>query len=83
MSAASPVVKTFGQTVFSFLKIQRERSIITRSGRRRATLDMRGPMMLYTLAINSVFAFLIVGAFWFSHGTVTPKLLLDVLFISS
>lgn len=37
-------------------------------------------MMLYTLAINSVFAFLIVGAFWFSHGTVTPELLLDVLF---
>ena len=74
-----PVVKTFGQTVFSFKKFK---GTIDNYAKWTTsyTLDLRGPMMLYTLAINSVFAFLIVGAFWFSHGTVTPELLLDVLF---
>mgnify|MGYP002562370979 CR=1 FL=1 len=74
-----PVVKTFGQTVFSFKKFKGTIDNYEK-WTTSYTLDMRGPMMLYTLAINSVFAFLIVGAFWFSHGTVTPKLLLDVLF---
>ena len=72
-------MKTFGQTVFSFKKFKGTIDNYEK-WTTSYTLDMRGPMMLYTLAINSVFAFLIVGAFWFSHGTVTPKLLLDVLF---
>ena len=74
-----PVVKTFGQTVFSFKKFKGTIDNYEK-WTTSYTLDLRGPMMLYTLAINSVFAFLIVGAFWFSHGTVTPELLLDVLF---
>lgn len=73
-----PVVKTFGQTVFSFKKFKGTIDNYEK-WTTSYTLDLRGPMMLYTLAINSVFAFLIVGAFWFSHGTVTPELLLDVL----
>ena len=74
-----PVVKTFGQTVFSFKKFKGTIDNYEK-WTTSYTLDLRGPTMLYTLAINSVFAFLIVGAFWFSHGTVTPELLLDVLF---
>ena len=74
-----PVVKTFGQTVLSFKKFKGPIDNYEK-WTTSYTLDLRGPMMLYTLAINSVFAFLIVGAFWFSHGTVTPELLLDVLF---
>lgn len=74
-----PVVKTFGQTVFSLKKFKGTIDNYEK-WTTSYTLDLRGPMMLYTLAINSVFAFLIVGAFWFSHGTVTPELLLDVLF---
>lgn len=74
-----PVVKTFGQTVFSFKKFKGTIDNYEK-WTTSYTLDLRGPMMLYTLAINSIFAFLIVGAFWFSHGTVTPELLLDVLF---
>ena len=74
-----PVVKTFGQTVFSFKKF-------------KATIDnyekwtvaytkqLRGPMTAYTLAINSVFVFLILGGYWFSKGEVTGTLLLDILF---
>ena len=64
-----PVVKTFGQTVFSFKKFKAaidnyERWTIA------YTKEMRVPMCLYTLAINSVFVFLILGGFWLSRGTV-------------
>ena len=74
-----PVVKTFGQTVFSFKKFKAtidnyEKWTIS------YTKQLRGPMTAYTLAINSVFAFLILGAYWFSKGEVTSALLLDVLF---
>ncbi len=74
-----PVVKTFGQSVFSFKKFKAtidnyEKWTIA------YTKQMRGPMTAYTLAINSVFAFLILGGFWFSKGGVTNALLLDVLF---
>ena len=74
-----PVVKTFGQTVFSFKKFKAtidnyERWTIA------YTKEMRGPMCLYTLSVNSVFVFLILGGFWFSQGTIEPKLLLNLLF---
>lgn len=74
-----PVVKTFGQTVYSFKKFKGTIDNYEK-WTTAYTLDMRKPMMFYTLSINFVFAFLIIGAFWFSHGTVTPALLLDVLF---
>ena len=44
------------------------------------TKDMRPPMMLYTAAINGVFAFLILGAFWFTNGTVTSEFFVNLLF---
>lgn len=74
-----PVVKTFGQTVFSFKKFKAtidnyEKWTIS------YTKQLRGPMTAYTLAINSVFAFLILGGYWFSKGEVTNTLLLDILF---
>lgn len=74
-----PVVKTFGQSVFSFKKFK---STIDNYEKWTTdyTLNMRIPMTLYTLAINSIFAFLIIGAFWFSHGNITGDLLLDMLF---
>ena len=37
-------------------------------------------MMLYTAAINGVFAFLILGAFWFTNGTVTSEFFVNLLF---
>lgn len=74
-----PVVKTFGQSVFSFKKFK---STIDNYEKWTTdyTLNMRIPMTLYTLAINSIFAFLIIGAFWFSHGNITGYFLLDMLF---
>ena len=44
------------------------------------TKEMRGPMTLYTLAINSVFIFLIAGGSWLSHGGMTNEFLLNMLF---
>ena len=74
-----PVVKTFGQSVFSFKKFK---STIDNYEKWTTdyTLNMRIPMTLYTLAINSIFAFLIIGGFWFSHGNITGDFLLDMLF---
>ena len=74
-----PVVKTFGQTVFSFQKFKD-----TIDNYQRWTIaytkQLRGPMTAYTLAVNSVFVFLIVGGFWLSGKGVTAALLLDLLF---
>lgn len=74
-----PVVKTFGQTVFSFKKFKGtidnyERWVIA------YTKQLRWPMTFYTLAVNSVFAFLIAGAFLFASGGTDGGALLNLLF---
>ena len=74
-----PVVKTFGQSVFSFKKFKAtideyKKWVLA------YTKDMRLPMMLYTAAINGVFAFLILGAFWFTNGTVISEFFVNLLF---
>lgn len=74
-----PVVKTFGQSVFSFKKFKAtideyEKWVVA------YTKDLRLPMMLYTAAINGVFAFLIAGALLLTRGGVTPEFLLNLLF---
>ena len=74
-----PVVKTYGQTVFSFKKFKGtidnyERWVIA------YTKQLRWPMTLYTLAVNSVFVFLIAGGFLFSHGGADNGILLNLLF---
>ena len=74
-----PVVKTFGQSVFSFKKFkgtidEYEKWVVA------YTKDLRGPMMFYTAAINGVFAFLIAGALWFTAGGVTTGFLLNLIF---
>ena len=74
-----PVVKTFGQTVFSFKKFKGtidnyERWVIA------YTKQLRWPMIFYTLAVNSVFVFLITGAFLFASGGTDGGALLNLLF---
>lgn len=58
-----PVVKTFGQSVFSF---KRFRDSIKKYEKWTIayTKDLRVPMMGLTTAINSVFAILIAATFW-------------------
>ncbi len=74
-----PVVKTFGQTVFSF---KRFKASIDNYGKWviAYTKQLRLPMLFYTAAINSVFAFLIAGALFFTRDGVTDEFLLNLLF---
>ena len=74
-----PVVKTFGQSVFSFKKFKAtideyEKWVVS------YTKDLRGPMMFYTAAINGVFAFLIAGGLLLTRGGATKEFLLNLLF---
>lgn len=74
-----PVVKTFGQTIFSFKKfkdsIDRYRVWVI-----AYTKELRAPMMFYTAAINGVFAFLIAGGLLFTSQGVTDEFLLNLIF---
>ena len=74
-----PVVKTFGQSVFSFKKFkgtidEYEKWVVA------YTKDMRAPMMFYTAAVNGVFAFLIAGGLLLTRNGVTSDFLLNLLF---
>ena len=73
------VVKTFGQTIFSFKKfkdsIDRYKVWVI-----AYTKQLRTPMMFYTAAINGVFVFLIAGALLFTQDQVTTEFLLNLVF---
>ena len=74
-----PVVKTFGQSVFSFKKFkgtidEYEKWVVV------YTKECRIPMLCYTAAINAVFAFLIAGGLLFTGSGVTNEFLLNLLF---
>jgi len=74
-----PVVKTFGQSVFSFKKFKAaideyEKWVVA------YTKELRMPMLFYTAAINGVFAFSIAGGLLFTQNGVTSEFLLNLLF---
>lgn len=75
-----PVVKTFGQTVFSFKRFKQ--SIDEYSKWTIAyTKDMRTPMVLYTTLINAIFAVLIAASlFVFARGNITNEFLLNLIY---
>lgn len=74
-----PVVKTFGQTVFSF---KRFKSAI--DDYEKWTLDytksMMKPMIAFTTAANGIFAALIPAAYAFAGKGVTDTLILNIIF---
>lgn len=74
-----PVVKTFGQTVFSF---KRFNGAIDNYGKWviAYTKDLRTPMIFYTAAINGVFVFLIAGALLLSGKAADSGFLLNLIF---
>ncbi len=74
-----PVVKTFGQSVFSFKRFKAsidsyEKWVIA------YTKQLRLPMMLYTTAINAVFAVLIAAALFITQSGVSNTFLMNLLF---
>lgn len=75
-----PVVKTFGQTVFSFKRfkgsIERYHTWVV-----AYTKQLRLPMMWFTTIINSVFALLIAaGLLVMGGGPAEPEFLLNLIF---
>ena len=74
-----PVVKTFGQSVFSFKRFKAsidnyEKWVIS------YTKDLRIPMVCYTTIINAVFAVLIGAAFAFGGYGADSAFLLNLMF---
>ena len=74
-----PVVKTFGQSVFSFKRFQTsirkyEKWTIA------YTKEVRIPMTVYTTVINAVFAVLIAATFFFTRNGADNTFLLNLLF---
>ncbi len=75
-----PVVKTFGQSVFTFKKF---RDSISNYGKfcMSYTKMCRRPMVLFEVSINSVFAFLTCAALVVTAGgNITDKLVVNLLF---
>ena len=74
-----PVVKTFGQTVFSFKRFKK-----TIDDYSHWTIDytkrLMRPMLLFTTAINAVFAVIIAAGIVMTREVVTTQTLLNLLF---
>ena len=73
------VVKTFGQSVFSFRRFKEaidnyEKWVIA------YTKDLRFPMMCYTTLVNGIFAVLVAAALVMTSGGVTNEFLLDLMY---
>ena len=74
-----PVVKTFGQSVFSFKRFQTsikkyEKWTIA------YTKELMWPMVGFTTLINAIFAVLIGAAYWFGGAGGDPEVLINLLF---
>lgn len=73
------VVKTFGQSVFSFKRFKEsidnyEKWVIA------YTKDLRFPMMCYTTLVNGIFAVLIAAALLMTSDGVTNEFLLNLMY---
>lgn len=74
-----PVVKTFGQTVFTF---KRFKAAIDEYEKWTLgyTKNMMAPMVAFTTAANGIFAALIIAAFAFTGQGVTDEFVLNLFF---
>lgn len=74
-----PVIKTFSQSVFSF---KRFKDSIDRYSKWASdyTKKVRLPIIIYTLAVNSVFVFLILASELFTKNGITDEFLLYIVF---
>ena len=74
-----PVVKAFGQSVFSFRKFKKSIDSYSEWAI-DYTKDLRIPMAMFTMLINGIFAFIIFGGLIFAKGGITNALILNILF---
>lgn len=74
-----PVVKTFGQTIFSFKRFKEAIDEYE-----KLTLDytksMMKPMVCFTTFANGIFAALIIAAYLFAGNTITDQFILNLFF---
>lgn len=74
-----PVVKTFGQTIFSFKRFKEAIDEYE-----KWTLDytksMMKPMVCFTTFANGIFAALIIAAYLFAGNTITDQFILNLFF---
>lgn len=74
-----PIVKTFGQTVFSFKRFKEAIDEYE-----KWTLDytksMMKPMVCFTTFANGIFAALIIAAYLFAGNTITDQFILNLFF---
>ena len=74
-----PVVKTFGQTVFSFKRFKNalddyEKWCVS------YTISLRKSMIGFMTGINAIFAALVFAGFIFAENGVTPELILNMMY---
>lgn len=74
-----PIVKTFGQTVFSFKRFK-EAIDEYEKWTLGFTKKMRKPMVGFTTAVNSIFVFIIIAAYVFGGHEITAAFGLNLLF---
>ena len=75
-----PVIKTFGQTIFSFKKFH-DAIEGYKKWAVNYTIKLRLPMCKFTVSINSVFAFLILAALLLIDSVASPsKYISDLIF---
>jgi ATP-binding cassette subfamily B protein len=74
-----PVVKTFGQTVFSFKKFKNSIENYFNFVIKYTKLS-RWPWLFYIVAINSIFAFIVAGGLWLAQGGIDNQLILNFIF---
>lgn len=74
-----PVVKTFGQSVFSFKRF-RESIKKYEKWTIAYTKELRWPMVGFTTLINAIFAILIAAAYWLGGESGDRELLVNLLF---
>ena len=74
-----PVVKAFGQSVFSFRKFKKSIDSYSQWAI-TYTKNLRLPMAMFTMLINGIFAFIIFGGLIFAKGEITNELILNILF---
>ena len=74
-----PVVKTFGQTIFSF---KRFKASIDDYGKWTTdyTLHLRTPMMGFMTCINAIFIFIVISAYMFTRDGILSSDILDIMY---
>lgn len=74
-----PVVKAFGQSVFSFRRFKKSIDSYSEWAI-DYTKNLRFPMIIFTMLINGIFAFIIFGGLIFTKGGVTNGIILNIIF---